>query len=59
MRETWRALGTGAVPTRASTVTAVMILKEERSKEEDQADKLYQVEGALVVCEKVRGLMGI
>ena len=29
MRETWTVHGTGVVPTIASTVTVVMILKEE------------------------------
>ena len=59
MRETWRVHGTGAVLTRASTVTVVMILKEENLTEEDQVGKLYLVEDVLVVSGKVRSLMGI
>ena len=59
MRETWRVHGTGAVLTRASTVTVVMILKEEKLTEEDQVGQLYLVEGVLVVSGKVRSLMGI
>ena len=59
MRETWRVRGTGAVLIRASTVTVVMILKEEKLKEEDRVGRLYPVEGVLVVSGKVRSLMGI
>ena len=59
MRETWRVHGTEAVLIRASTVTVVMILKEEKLKEEDQVGKLYLVEDVLVVSGKARSLMGI
>ena len=59
MSETWRVHGTEAVLTRASAVTVVMILKEEKLTEEDQVGKLYLVEDVLVVSGKVRSLMGI
>lgn len=42
----------------ASIVKAVMILKAEEMKEEDQIDKLSRAEGAQEVYEKVKGQKG-